>query len=115
MSIEWHNVCGTDDLVINSGVCALLNGQQIAIFKVGTAPDAGIYAVDNFDPQGKAQVIYRGIIGSIGDKTVVASPLYKQHFDLASGECIESPDQKLQVWPVRVQGNSVQIGTGANE
>ncbi|MFC3120874.1 nitrite reductase small subunit NirD [Agaribacter flavus] len=113
MSIEWHNVCGTDDLVTNSGVCALLNGQQVAIFKVGKTATDGIFAVDNFDPIGKAQVLYRGIIGSIGDKTVVASPLYKQHFDLSSGECLEAPEHKLKVWPVRVEGNSVQLGTGA--
>ena len=29
--IQWQPVCGRDDLVAGSGVCALVNGAQVAL------------------------------------------------------------------------------------
>ena len=29
---QWQDVCSVDDLQPNSGVCALVEGQQVAIF-----------------------------------------------------------------------------------
>ena len=40
---------------------------------------------------------------------VIASPLYKQHFRLHDGSCLEYPEQKLDVWPVRLNGDWVEI------
>ena len=52
----------------------------------------------------------RGIVGSIGDAVVVASPMYKQHFDLRAGRSIEDPDVVMETFPTRVAGGLVEIG-----
>ena len=57
-----------------------------------------VFAVSNFDPFGKANVLSRGIIGSIGEQLVVASPLYKQHFDLQTGACLEDDSVSLKTF-----------------
>ncbi|SET22962.1 nitrite reductase small subunit NirD [Thalassotalea agarivorans] len=106
---QWHDICDISALVENTGVAALLpNQQQIALFKItGLEPD--IFAIGNFDPIGKANVLYRGIVGSAGEEPIVASPLYKQHFSLRSGECIQQPDQFVPVYPVRTHSDRVQV------
>lgn len=103
----WIEVCQRDDLVPNSGVCALINQQQIALL-YSTRLDE-VFAIGNYDPIGKANVLSRGIIGSVGDAVVVASPLYKQHFDLRTGECLESPEHKVKVYPVKIADGKVLI------
>ena len=40
---------------------------------------------------------------------VIASPLYKQHFRLADGGCLEYPEQALPTWAVRLNGEQVEI------
>ena len=40
---------------------------------------------------------------------VVASPIYKQHFDLASGECLEAPAQSVASYPARIDGAVVWV------
>lgn len=105
---QWVHLCKKSDLIKDSGVCALLNGTQIAVFYL-SRPESTIYAIDNFDPIGKANVMSRGIVGSLGDEPVVASPLYKQHFSLRSGQCLEQSEHQLAVYPVRVSGDDVQL------
>lgn len=50
-----------------------------------------LYAVDNRDPRSGANIIGRGLVGSVQGELVVAAPLYKQHFSLRSGECWKIP------------------------
>ncbi len=90
-------VCPVADLVAGSGVAALLQGCQIALFYL---PDEAeqIFAVSNYDPIGRANVLSRGIVGDCGGRLAVASPLYKQHFDLRSGQCLEQPDLHIPVY-----------------
>ena len=80
----WISVCEIDDLMPDTGVCALVNQQQVAIFRSRRLNE--IFAISNYDPIGEANVLSRGIIGSIGDEVVVASPLYKEHYNLRTGE-----------------------------
>jgi nitrite reductase (NADH) small subunit len=54
-------------------------------------------------------VLSRGLVGSIGERIVVASPIYKQHFDLASGECLEAPAQSVASYPARIDGAVVWV------
>ena len=82
---DWQTICHEDDLITHSGVCALLtNDEQIAIFKVN---DTEVYSIGNWDPAGKANVLYRGIIGDHNNDIFVASPLYKQRFSLNGRSC----------------------------
>jgi len=105
---EWSAVCAISDIVPDTGVCALLKGRQVAVFRVGAER---LFAIDNLDPHSQAAVLSRGLVGSIGERIVVASPIYKQRFDLATGECIESPAHSVASYPVRVEDGTVWVAT----
>jgi nitrite reductase (NADH) small subunit len=106
---QWLDICHVDTIVPNAGRCALLNGEQVAIFRIKSTGNDEFYAVDNFDPFSKANVLSRGITGSVADKLVVASPIYKQHFCLKTGQCIEDDNIKLKIWQVRVEDNVIKL------
>ncbi len=103
----WISVCELDDILPDTGVCALVNKQQVAIFRSRRLNE--VFAVGNFDPIGEANVLSRGMIGSLGDKVVIASPLYKEHYNLRTGECLEKPEYQIPVYAVRVEDGLVQI------
>lgn len=107
MSGNEETICELSDLVPYSGVAALVDGEQVALFYL---PDESpcLYAIDNWDPIGQANVLSRGIVGDVEGELVVASPLYKQHFSLVTGECVETED-RVKVWPVRLEGESVIV------
>ena len=105
----WNYVCEASDLVVNSGVCALIDEKQVAIFNVKMNGTSSLFAVSNFDPIGKANVMYRGLVGSIGGVPVVASPLFKEHYSLESGECIEHPDIHLTSFVIKQDGERIYI------
>jgi nitrite reductase (NADH) small subunit len=103
----WTTVCAYGDLIPGRGVAALVEGEQVAIFRdrAGT-----LYALANRDPFSGAYVMSRGIVGRRGDVPTVASPMYKQAFDLRTGECLDeeiAPDGSpaaLRTWMVRARG-----------
>jgi NAD(P)H-dependent nitrite reductase small subunit len=105
---QWIDVCSVDDLQPESGVCALVDGEQVAIFWMPET-EAKVYAVGNYDPFGNANVLSRGLCGDIGGQPVVASPLYKQHFNLQTGDCLEDETVKIPVYAIRIENGSVQV------
>ncbi|WP_250514920.1 nitrite reductase small subunit NirD [Caballeronia sp. INDeC2] len=105
---DWTAVCDLDDIVPDTGVCALVNGTQVAVFHLA-GEDATVYAIDNFDPHSQAAVLSRGIVGSLGERVVVASPIYKQHFDLRTGECLETPELSVSAYRVKVASGKVWV------
>lgn len=107
-SVQWTAICELSDIVPDTGVCALLAGEQIAVFHVRQAAEK-VFAIGNYDPASQAAVLSRGLVGSIGDRVVVASPIYKQHFDLRTGECVESPEHSVRAYPARVEGGQVWV------
>lgn len=106
---NWTAVCGIDEIVPDTGVCALLDGRQVAVFRIGVI-EPRVFAIDNLDPNAGAAVLSRGLVGSIGERIVVASPIYKQHFDLQTGECLEAPHNSVSSYPVRVEDGKVWVG-----
>jgi nitrite reductase (NADH) small subunit len=102
-------VCSVNDIAPNSGRAALVDGQQVAIFRLSTAQGEEFFAVDNFCPFSKANVISRGIVGSLKGKKVVASPIYKQHFDLETGVCLEDESVSIKTWLVNLDGEKILI------
>ncbi|MGW6565194.1 nitrite reductase small subunit NirD [Streptomyces sp. NPDC054975] len=95
----WTPVCETSRLTPGRGVAALLpDGRQAALFldRAGRA-----YAIENRDPFTGAQVLSRGLLGSAGGRTFVASPLLKQRFDLETGRCLDDESVSVTVFPVR--------------
>ncbi|QWF70078.1 nitrite reductase small subunit NirD [Methylomonas paludis] len=104
---DWIEVCGLDDLIADSGICVLAGGRQVALFYLSKIDQ--VYAVDNFDPIGKANVLARGMVGDIGGEPMLASPLYKQHFSLTSGRCFEDADIHIHTYPVRISQQRVAV------
>lgn len=107
--MSWTTICKLEDILPNSGVCALFNNKQIAIFRLVIDGEDKLYALDNYDPFSKANVLSRGIVGCISGQYMVASPIYKQHFYLGSGQCAEDESVNLTCWPVQIAGDSVQL------
>jgi len=108
---HWLTICSTSDLVKDSGICALIEQgvkeQQVAIFHLPNT-EQQVYAVANYDPIGEANVLYRGIVGSVGDDIVVSSPLYKQHYCLTTGKCLQE-NSSIDVFPARIVDEQVQL------
>ena len=105
---QWTFVCALDEIVPDTGVCALIRGEQVAVVRVSGSDR--VYAIDNFDPIGKAFVLSRGIVGDRKGVAKIASPLYKQSFDLSTGECLDDPAVRVGVWEIRVCGGRVEVG-----
>jgi len=104
---NWETICDVSDINRNTGVCALHNGEQVAIFKVGE--DDQLFAVQNYEPFGEANVLSRGLVGDVEGQLVVASPLYKQQYSLESGKCLEDDSVILQTYLVRQHQGKVQL------
>lgn len=108
-AVQWQSLCQRHDLVADSGVVAWHEGTQVALFHLPDAGEKTLFAIENKDPKSGANVIGRGIVGCLKGELVIASPLYKQHFRLEDGSCLEYPEQRLRVWPVRLNGDQVEI------
>jgi nitrite reductase (NADH) small subunit len=106
---QWTTICPIERILPNTGVCALVNGKQVAVFRVGEGMD--VYAIDNYDPFSKAYVLSRGIVGDKTGIPKVASPIYKQNFSLLTGECLDDPTVKLSTFLVRVIDGQVQVSS----
>jgi len=101
----WTDVCALDSLIPGRGVAAIVAGEQVAIFSV----DGELYAIGNHDPFSDAYVMSRGIVGTKDGVTKVASPMYKQTFDLRTGVCLEKPEVSIPVWAVRCVDGRVEV------
>jgi nitrite reductase (NADH) small subunit len=102
----WTAVCALDDILPDTGICARVQGRHVAVFRLA---DGALYAIDNVDPKSGASVLSRGLVGNLGDVTVVASPLYKNHFNLATGACLELPECSVTAHAVRCDGGQVLV------
>ncbi|MEH6548432.1 MAG: nitrite reductase small subunit NirD [Pseudomonadales bacterium] len=107
------SICKVSDLVPNTGACALVAGQQVALFRVTEAEGDKFYAISNYDPFSKANVLSRGIVGSTKGRVMVASPIYKQRFDLATGQCLDDESIFLQSWNVHIENDCVYVESQA--
>jgi nitrite reductase (NADH) small subunit len=103
----WVDVCALDDVTPDTGVAALVAGQQLAIVRVGDGDE--IYAVGNYDPFSRAFVIARGIVGDRDGVPKIASPIFKQSFNLRTGQCLDDPDTRIPSYPVRVRNGRIAV------
>ena len=102
----WVDVCPLERLIPGRGVCALVGGLQVAVFRIAGEE---IYALSNFDPFSGAFVLSRGIVGSRAERLKVASPIYKQSFDLETGVGLDDATIMVRTFEVRVFGGMVQV------
>ncbi|WP_043527735.1 nitrite reductase small subunit NirD [Litchfieldella xinjiangensis] len=110
--MSWQPLCTKADLVEFSGIAAWIETAegpaQVAIFYL-PGHDQELYAVDHHDPFSNANVVARGIVGDIKGEPVVASPIYKQHFRLKDGSCVEDDSVALRTWKLSFKGDEVGI------
>jgi nitrite reductase (NADH) small subunit len=106
MTVRWAAACLLDDLLLERGVAALFGETQVALFRL---PGDVLYAIGNRDPISGAYVMSRGIVGTRGAATVVVSPMHKQAYDLATGECLDAPGVRVPVYPARVENGVVEV------
>ena len=104
--LDWTRVCQVADLQPECGAAALVDGTQVALFRLA---DGTVLATENRDPKSGANVMSRGIVGSRGAVPTVASPMLKQVFDLRDGTCLDDASLRLGVYPVRVSNGFVEV------
>lgn len=103
----WVDVCRVEDILPFTGVAALIDGEQVAIFRLDAQDQC--YAISNYDPFSKAYVLSRGLVGDKNGVIKLASPIYKDSFNLMTGQCLEDENVWLRTWNVRVVDGIVQI------
>lgn len=99
----WQPICRLDELIPDAGIAARAHGEQVAVFLT----ESGLFALDHIDPFCGAAVLARGIVGELQGHAVVASPMYKQHFRLDTGQCLEDETVRVRRWPLRVDADGV--------
>jgi nitrite reductase (NADH) small subunit len=102
-------VCSYEALLPERGVAALIGQRQIALFRTH---DGTVYALDNHDPVSGANVMARGIVGNRGDVPTVASPMFKQVYDLRTGQSLDDPDVVIPAHAVQVVDGQILVSAG---
>jgi nitrite reductase (NADH) small subunit len=107
----YTRVCRVDDIEVEGGVAALVEGEPVAIFRTY---EGNVHAMSNVDPFSRASVMARGIVGTRlvdGSEVVfVASPMHKQAFCLRTGQCLDDAAVRIPVHDVRIVGDDVLVG-----
>jgi nitrite reductase (NADH) small subunit len=107
----WTTVCRYDDLVVDRGVAAIVDGVPVSVFRLA---DGSIAALDNRDPISGANIMSRGLIGTKGDITYVASPMYKQRFALDTGRCLDDDEVSLNVYAARLLDGLIEVAVSVD-
>ncbi|PSU34945.1 nitrite reductase small subunit NirD [Photobacterium lutimaris] len=105
--MAFELICDIQDITPGTGVCALFNGQQVAIFRPSVVEE--VFAISNMDPFARSNVLSRGLICQHQDELWVASPLKKQRFNLSTGVCMEDERFNIKTFNVRVANGKVEI------
>jgi nitrite reductase (NADH) small subunit len=111
-TLQWVDICSIENIFPNMGVCALIEDIQVAIFRVETASGTQVYALNNYDPFSKVNVLSRGIVGDRKGVLKVVSPIYKQNFSLETGQCLDDESVKVPVYFARVLEGRVEVSLG---
>jgi nitrite reductase (NADH) small subunit len=107
LATRWTVVCRLEEIEVEGGVCALVAGAAVAIFRTH---DGEVHALSNWDPFAHASVLSRGIVGTKGEVPFVASPVHKQAFDLRTGRCLDDAAVRVHTYEVRVSDGIVHVG-----
>ena len=104
--MRWAAVCSFDHLVPDRGVCALIDGEQVAVFRLSSGE---VCALANRDPFSGAYVLSRGLVGCRDGEPVVVSPMHKQAFSLRTGVSVDEPSTSVDVYSVRISEGMVEV------
>jgi nitrite reductase (NADH) small subunit len=100
-------VCRLEDIEVEGGVVALVGGEAVAVFRTY---DDELCALSNWDPFSHASVLSRGIVGTRSGVAYVASPIYKQGFDLRTGQCLDDETVRIPTYDVTLIEGQVLVG-----
>ena len=81
--------------------------SEFAVFRFDSRGEW--YACQNTCPHKREAVLSRGILGDQHGIPKVACPLHKKTFSLESGECLTGDSYRVDVFPVRVDGDDVYV------
>jgi nitrite reductase (NADH) small subunit len=115
-------ICAVSALTPERGVAALLpDGTQIAVFLLD---DGSVRAVQQHDPYSASNILSRGLVGTHlvagegeGPGRIVptlSSPMYKQSWNLDTGEVLDSgggEKHPLAVYEVELINGEVHVAT----
>lgn len=104
----WTTICPLSAIIPDTGVGALVGEKQVAVFRL--LPNDQLYAISAHDPFSGANVLARGIVGDREGVPIVASPIYKQAFDLRTGSCLDDDAVQIPIYPVRLNEGMVEVG-----
>ena len=103
----WQRACRIEDVPEDGGVCALIEGEQIAIFNFKTL--GKWFATQNECPHKQQMALSRGMIGTQGDEPKVACPFHKKTFSLVSGSCLSGDELAIKTYEVKVEEGNVFV------
>ena len=104
----WYKAAHTSNFPENGGACVKYKDMQIAVFNFTRRNEW--YACQNLCPHKMQMALSRGMIGSLDGEPKVACPFHKKNFSLRSGECLNADEEKIAVFPVKVEDGFVYIG-----
>lgn len=99
-------VCRLSDLHVERGAAVIVDGRQVALFRLH---DDTVRALSNRDPFSGAMVLSRGIVGDRRGRAVVVAPVYKQAFDLESGRCLDDLTVAVPTYETAVVDGVVHV------
>jgi nitrite reductase (NADH) small subunit len=101
---EFHSVCRVADLVEGEGKTVVVKGKLIAVFRL----DGCYYAIDDTCPHMGAS-----LSGGYVENGIVTCPWHAWRFRLSDGAWADNPRLKIGCYPVRVEGEEIQVQVGA--
>jgi nitrite reductase (NADH) small subunit len=88
------------ELEEGKGKEVMVEGATLALFRIAGA----VYAIDNVCPHREGPLAF----GDLRDCTVYC-PLHAWPFDVRNGACLEFPAVRVRSFPVRIEGEHVQV------
>ena len=100
---EFRTVCRLDELTDGEVKAVGGGGRGLALFRFGSE----VYALDDFCPHMGAS-----LAGGCVEGGVVTCPWHAWRFRLADGAWADNPRLKIGCYPVRVEGDDVEVQVG---
>jgi nitrite reductase (NADH) small subunit/3-phenylpropionate/trans-cinnamate dioxygenase ferredoxin subunit len=97
---EFQTVCRASEVPEGEGKTVAFKGRLIALFRVG----GQMHAIDDVCPHMGAS-----LSGGYVENGIVTCPWHAWRFRLADGAWADNPRIKIGCYPVRVQGDEVQV------
>ena len=104
---RWVRVGSVSDFPRDGGRAIKHGDAEIAVFRFDSRDEW--YACQNTCPHKREAILSRGILGDQQGVPKVACPMHKKTFSLESGACLGGESYRVEVFPVRVEGDDVYV------